>query len=123
MEPTLEPCVQLPPQCSGPCITLAPRRAVSGFAHVGMETGPYPFHHEEGKRGSGPGVVRGPQGPIKDSWSPGAAQSCSPPRTRTEAGAGRVSRARVTSWRPSLWVLLPRDPTGDYFPRNVVFKL
>lgn len=65
MEPTLEPCVQLPPQCSGPCITLAPRRAVSGLAHVGMETGPYPFHHEEGKRGSCPWGGEGPAGPDK----------------------------------------------------------
>lgn len=70
-----------------------------------------------------PGVVRDPQGQIKDAWAPGAGQSCSPPMTRTEARAGRVSRARGSRWSPSLWLLLPRDPAGDCFPRNIVFKL
>ena len=43
--------------------------------------------------------------------------------TRAEAEVGRVSQARRNSWKPSLWVLLPGDPTGDCFPRNIVFRL
>lgn len=43
--------------------------------------------------------------------------------TRTEDRAGRMNRAKGNSWSPSLWVLLPRHPMGDCFPRNIVFRL
>lgn len=110
---TLEPCAQLPT-----CITQVARRAGAGLSCAGMETGPGPLNHEEGKR-----VVRDPQGQMKDAWAPGAAQSCSPQESRAGAGAGRLSRARGSRWSPSLWLLLPRDLAGDCFPRNIVFKL
>ena len=42
---------------------------------------------------------------------------------RAKAEVGRLSRARGNSWKPSPWVLLPRDPMGDCFPRNIVFRL
>lgn len=67
MESTLEPWVQLPTQCSGPCTTLAPRRAGTGLIHLGREAGPCASNHKEGKRGSSRWSGEGPAGPNKGS--------------------------------------------------------
>lgn len=104
---TLEPGVQLAPSAQAPASHLPP----------GNRHGPHP--HGEGLRSLSTQpqgekerlwVVRDRGAQVKDAWAPGEHGPALGEMTRTEAGAGKMSRVKRHSGSPFLWVLLPRDP-------------
>lgn len=52
---------------------------------------------------------------VKDAWAAGAARSCSLQNDQYRGWGRKSERGEGPQLEPSLWVLLPRDPTVTVF--------